>query len=316
MVRAVAATAYGGPEVIGIVEVPSRAPEPGEVVVEVRAASLNPWDAQVAAGALGRDPGKLPLRLGGEAAGVVTAVGAEAEGADGALLAVGDEVFGLGLKGAQAAELTLPASKLLRKPPSVGFAEAAGALIVGTTAVHALAATGVGEGDVVLVHGASGGVGGMVTQLARIRGARVIGTASARRHDALRAAGVEPVEYGDGLVERVRAIAPDGVTAAIDTVGTDEAVASSLELLADRARFVTIAAFDAAQSHGLKAIGAGPGADRGSELRAKARFELRDLLAEGRLRVDIAREVPLADARSAYELLTTGHAGGKIVLIP
>ncbi len=318
MVRAVAATAYGGPEVIGVVDVEPRAPAPGEVTIAVRAAALNRWDAKQAEGAAGADPGKLPVRLGNEASGVVTAVGEDAVGLEGEPLAVGDEVFGMRLRGAQASELTVKAGLLLRKPREVAFAEASGLLANGTTAVHALEAVGVGEGDTVLLHSASGAVGWLVSQLAILRGARVIGTASARNHDALRGLGVEPVTYGDGLEERVRALAPGGVDAAIDTVGTDEAVAVSLAVLAEPARLVTIAnaQFDAVLAAGGQAIGGGAGADPGTAIRDAARLTLADLLAEGRIRVDVARTYPLEDARAAYEQLVTGHAGGKVVLEP
>jgi len=318
MVRAVAATAYGGTEVIDVIDVDSRPPGPGEVTIAVRAAALGRWDAKQAAGAAGTDPAKLPMRLGNEAAGVVTAVGEDAVGLEGEPLAVGDEVFGSKLRGAQASELTVKAGLLLRKPAGASFAEAAALLAGGTTAVHALESVAVGEGDTVLLHSASGGVGRVVAQLALLRGARVVGTASERNHDDLRALGVEPVAYGEGLLERVRALAPDGVNAAIDTVGTDEAVAVSLALLADPARLVTIAnaQFEAVLAAGGKAIGGGAGADPGTELRDAARVPLARLLAEGRLEVDLAGVYPLEEARAAYEHLVTGHAAGKIVLEP
>jgi NADPH:quinone reductase len=318
MVRAVVAAAYGGPEVISVIDVESRAPEPGEVTIAVRAAALNRWDAKQAEGAAGTDPAKLPMRLGGEAAGVVTAVGERAVGLEGSPLAIGDAVYGHKLRGAQASELTVKAALLVRKPEDRSFAEAAGLMSNGTTAVHALEAVGVGAGDTVLLHSASGAVGWLVSQLALLRGARVIGTASERNHDALRELGVEPVRYGEGLEERVRALAPDGVDAAIDTVGTDEAVAVSLALLDDPARLVTIAnaQFDAVTAAGGKAIGGGAGADPGTAIRDAARSTLADLFAAGRVGVDIARTFPLEEARAAYELLVTGHAGGKVVLEP
>lgn len=316
MVRAVAALRYGGPEVISVVDVEPVPPGPGEVVVAVRAAPVGPWDAKQAAGAAGTDPAKLPLRLGSEAAGVVTAVGEDAVGLEGAPLAVGDEVYGMRLRGAQASELTVKATGLLRKPAERSFAEASGLLSNGTTAVHALEAVGVGPGDTLLLHAASGGVGWLVSQLARLRGARVLGTASEANHDALRRLGVEPVVYGEGLAERVRALAPEGVTAAIDAVGTDEALAVSLELVSDPARIVTLVNFAGMLGAGAKAIGAGPGADPGREIREAARLELARRFAAGELTVDIAREYPLEEARAAYEHVVTGHAGGKVVLVP
>lgn len=318
MVRAVAALRYGGPEVIGVIDVESRVPGPGEVTVAVRAAALNRWDAKQAEGAAGSDPAKLPVRLGNEAAGVVTAVGEDAVGLEGEPLRVGDEVFGMRLRGAQASELTVKAALLLRKPATASFAEASGLLSNGTTAVHALEAAGVRRGDVVLLHSASGAVGWLAAQLALARGARVIGTASERNHDVLRGLGVEPVSYGDGLEQRVRALAPDGVDAAIDTVGTDEAVAVSLALLGHPARLVTIAnaQFGAVLAAGGQAIGGGAGADPGTAIRDAARVDLARLLADSAIRVDIARTFPLDEARAAYQLLVTGHAGGKVILEP
>jgi NADPH2:quinone reductase len=318
MVRAVAATAYGGPEVIDLIDVESRAPEADEVTIAVRAAALNRWDAKQAAGAAGTDPAKLPVRLGNEAAGVVVAAGTDAVSLEGEQLAVGDEVYGHKLRGAQASELTVKAGLLLRKPASRSFVEAAGLLSNGTTAVHALEAVGVAEGDTVLVHSASGAVGWLVSQLARLRGARVIGTASERNHDQLRDLGVEPVCYGDGLLDRVRAVAPAGIDAAIDTVGTDEAVTVSLALLGDPARLVTIAnaQFAAVTAAGGHAIGGGAGADPGTAIRDAARLTLARLFADGAIGVDVARTFPLEEARTAYELLVTGHAGGKVVLEP
>lgn len=316
MVRAVAATAYGGAEVIEVIDVESREPAADEVTFAVRAAAVNRWDAKQANGAAGTDPAKLPMRLGSEAAGVVTAAGADAVSLEGEPLAVGDEVYGHKFRGAQAAELTVKAALLVRKPAAASFAAASGLFANGTTAVHALDAVGASSGETLLLHGASGGVGWLVAQLARLRGMRVIGTASERNHDVLRGLGVEPVVYGEGLAERVRALAPDGVDAAIDTVGTDEALTVSLDLAADRARIVTLVNFAGMLAAGAKAIGAGPGADPGREVRDAARLTLAKLFRDGVIDVDVARRYPLADVRSAYEYLVTGHAGGKVVLEP
>lgn len=316
MVIAVVASAYTGPSAVDTVEVDSRPPGEGQVVVAVRAAALNPWDLKVTKGYAGSDPAKLPVRLGSEAAGVVTAVGEGAAGLDGIRLEVGDEVYGHRLAGAQASELTVPGDRLIRKPAHASFAEAAGLLSTGTTAVHALESVEVGEGDVVLLHGASGGVGRMVAQLALRRGARVIGTASAGRHAELAALGVEPVAYGEGLAARVVELAPGGVDAAIDTVGTDEALEVSLRMLSDPARFVTIVNFAASLAAGGQAIGGGPGADPGREVRAAAQSTLAALFEDGALAVEVSREFPLSQARDAYAFLDEGHAGGKVVLIP
>src|SRR5262249_22193638 len=155
------------------------------------------------------DPSRLPLRLGYEAAGVVSAVGPDTR------VAVGDEVIVFRTSGAYATDLVVPESAVTPKPPSLGWAEAGGLMLTRATATHTLVATKVADGDTVLVHGASGGVGLMAVQLARLRGARVLGTANARNDDLLRELGAEPVAYGDGLLERVRALAPEGVDVAI-----------------------------------------------------------------------------------------------------
>jgi len=315
MSRVVVATAFGGPEVLSVVEQPAGPPGPGEVLVEVRAAGVNPADWKAASGAFGADPRKLPLRLGYEAAGVVTAVGADAAGPDGPI-AVGDEVIGCPLKGAFASELVVPAAALVPKPAGMVWEEAAGLLLTGTTAVHALTAVQAGAGDTVLVHGAAGGVGQMLVQLAVEEGARVIGTAGRSGAELVRRWGGEPVAYGAGLAERVRAMAPDGVTAAVDAVGTDEALEVSLELVADRRRIATIANFARGPEAGVQVLGSGPGADPGTEVRAAARLRLTALAEAGRLQVVVARAFPLEEVAAACREGTSGHSHGKLVLVP
>ncbi len=188
-------------------------------------------------------------------------------------------------------------------------------MLAGVTAWHCLAATGVSAGDTVLINGGAGGVGLMATQLAAGRGATVIATASPGRHELLRELGARPVAYGPGLAERARAAGPDGITAALDLIGTDEAVDVSLELVADRARIATIAAFGRAGQAGIKALGGGPGADPGTEIRTAARPELARLAGEGRLRVIVTATFPLTDAAAAHRAIMTGHSTGKITLI-
>jgi NADPH2:quinone reductase len=315
MTDAVVAASYGGPEVLEVrdVEVPS--PRSGEVTIEVRAAGVNPYDCKVYSGTMGSDQGRLPLALGVEVAGVVTAVGDDATGPAG-IVEIGDEVIGFPVTGGYAAALTVPATSVFPKPQALSFEQAAGLSQVGVTAYHLLEATGVGLGDTVLVHGVSGGVGLAAAQLAADRGAMVIGTASAHRHGQLREMGITPVEYGEGLVDRVRAVATDGVDVALDTVGTDEAVDSSLELVDDHDRIATVAAFGRAGDAGIKLLGNGPGADPGTEIRDRARLVLTALVERGLLRVVVARTFPLADAAAAHELVMEGHAGGKVVLVP
>ncbi|WP_433281137.1 alcohol dehydrogenase catalytic domain-containing protein [Pseudonocardia xinjiangensis] len=313
MARAVVAGGGNGLEGIEVIDVESRPPGPGEVVVAVEATAISPFDLKRAGGLI-RDPASVPpLRLGNEASGVVTATGPQAIGFEGEPLTVGDEVFGHWIPGAQASELTVPAALLLRRPAALGFVAAAALLGSGTAAEHAVVAADVGSNDVVLVHGASGSVGGMAARLARLRGAHVIGTAAQMRHGKLRAAGVEPVTYGPGLEERVRELAPGGVTAAIDAVGTEEAIAVSVALVPDRRRIVTLANFGAALAEGAQALGPGPDTER---IRTAARLGLTRLAAAGDLVVDVVAEFPLEKPRDAYALLAGGHAGGKIVLRP
>jgi NADPH:quinone reductase len=312
---AVVATAYGGPEVLALEQVDVAPPGPGQVLVEVRAAGVNPIDYKVYSGAGSSDPAMLPMRLGYEAAGQVKAVGEGAEGPLGPLHA-GDEVIAYPVQGAYATELVAPASSVLPKPTSLSFEQASGLMLTGVTAFHAVSAANVGAGDTVVVHGAAGGVGLMAVQLAVDRGAKVIGTAGESGHAYLRQLGAEPVVYGAGLVERIRALAPDGVDAAVDTVGTDEAVDTSLALVADRGRIVSIAAFRRGPGLGIKLIGQGPGADPGTEIRSAARLDLLRLVDEDKLRVVVAAIYPLAEAADAHRALMAGHTHGKIALVP
>jgi NADPH2:quinone reductase len=310
MTKVAVATQYGGPENATVIDQPTPEPGPGQVRVTVRAAGVNPIDYKVYSGLFGENPERLPIRLGFEAAGVIDAVGPDVDG-----LAVGDEVIGHPIPGASAEQIVAPASSFVRKPAGVGWEEAAGLLLVGATAVHALTVTDVKAGDTVLIHGA-GGVGLAAVQLAVARGARAIVTASASRHDDLRALGGEPVAYGDGLLERVREMAPDGVDAAFDTVGSQEALDVSLALVADRDRIATIANFGSGAEAGIRLLGGGPGADPGTEIRSAAKAELADLAADGRFKVIVDRTFSLADVADAHGYQASGHATGKVVLIP
>jgi NADPH:quinone reductase len=274
MPAVVIATAYGGPEVLSVADQPVPDPGPGEARIEVKAAGVNPVDSKVYSGAFGADPDRLPIRLGSEAAGVVT------------------------------------------KPAVLDWPQASGLMLTGATAWHTLAATGVEEGDTVLIHAASGGVGLMAVQLATARGAVVVATASPVRHELLRELGAVPVAYGEGLVDRVRAAAPGGIDAALDLIGTDEAVDVSLALVTDRARIATIAAFARGQQEGIKVLGGAPGADPGTEIRDAARLELARLAQDQVVRVFVTRTYPLADVADAHRAIMTGHTTGKIALIP
>jgi NADPH:quinone reductase len=279
------------------------------VTVEVRAAGTNPVDHKIAAGNFGRDASSLPLPLGSEIAGVVAAVG------PGAGFSVGEEVIGYPVRGGYTSLVNVPVASVLRKPASASFEEAAGLLAVGTTAAHLVHAAGVRAGQTVLVHGVAGSVGILAAQLVRQAGATVVGTAAEHRHAGLREFGVVPVAYGTGLADRVRAVAPQGIDVALDTVGTDEAVDVSWELLADRDALVSIAAF-ARGSDGVRLLGGGPGADPGTAFRDAAREGLVAALGRGELTVPVARTFSLDHAREALEFVRDGHAGGKVILLP
>ncbi len=315
MPAVVIAAAYGGPEVLTVVDERTAEPGPGEARIAIMAAGVNPVDYKMYSGAFNRDPAGLPMRLGLEAAGIVTHVGPDAVGPAGPVRA-GDEVIAFRAPGAYANELVVPAQSLIPKPAALDWAQASGLMLTGATAWHCLVATAVASGDTILIHGGSGGVGVMAVQLAADRGATVIATASPARQEFLRELGAVPVAYGPGLVDRVRAAAPAGVTAALDLAGTDEAVDVSLELVADPARIATIAAFGRAGQAGIRALGGGPGADPGTEIRAAARPELARLTGAGRLRVIVSETFPLARVADSHRAIMTGHTGGKIALIP
>jgi len=315
MTTVIVAESYGGPDVLAVVDESVRQPGPEEIRVVVKGVGVNPVDYKLYSGAYGSDPEQLPLHLGSEACGVVAAVGSDPQGPAGPI-GVGDEVVLYRIAGAYAQEVVVPAACALAKPESMTFAQAAGLMLTGTTAIHALTVTSVSQGDTVVIHGASGGVGRMAVQIARHRGARVIGTAGPSGHDALRALGAEPVSYGSGLLERVRAMAPRGIDAALDMVGTDEALDTSVALVSDRARIVTIAGFVRGLELGIKVIGGAPGADPGTEIRSAARLELVELANAGVIKVDVAATFALVDAAQAHRELASGHVHGKIILLP
>ncbi len=285
-------------------------PGPGEVTIEVRAAGVNPADYKHVATS---DPKAFPKVVGYEVAGVISAVGPETQIASGGGRP-GDEVLAFRVAGGWATELTVPAVDVFAKPASMSFAEAANLLLAGCTAAEMLHVTDAAEGETVLVHGASGAVGVSVLQQAAARGVLVIGTASEGSFDRVRSYGGVPVRYGAGLEQRVREAAPGGVAAALDCVGTDEAVDVSLALVDDRARIVTIAAAGRAETEGFRAIGGTMPASKA--YRDAVRGDLIRAAGEGRLSVPVAGTYPLVDALAALELLRGQHAGGKLALIP
>ncbi len=311
MPRQIIATAYTGLESITEREVPPAVAEPGKVVIAMRAAGVNRSDLKSALGWFGSDESKLPARLGAEVSGVVTSVGEGVEH-----VAPGDDVVAYRVSGAFADEVVAPAAAVFHKPASLAWDAAAGLLLAGATAWHLVEAAGVRAGDVVIVNGASGGVGSLAAQLSVARGATVVGTASAKNADAVRESGAEPVEYGAGMLERLRAALPNGATVALDTVGNDDFLDAAIELVPDRNRIATIEAFERGAELGILRLGGGPGADPGSDIRNASRQPLLDLAGRGELTVRIGRTFPLAEVRDALETVWSMHSGGKVMLVP
>ncbi|MCK2218627.1 NADP-dependent oxidoreductase [Actinomadura sp. ATCC 31491] len=304
--RAVRFESFGGPDALSVHEVPVPHAGPGQIRVRVTAAGLNPmdWfmtsDAETAA----RFGLSLPCGFGTDYAGVVDEVGAGVRA-----FAAGDRVFGGALSRAVADHVVVDEAGTIavggqahHTPDGVDDRTAATLAIAGCTAAAALAVVGPGPGDTVLIGGAGGGVGVFAVQLARLAGARVIGTGSAASAEALRALGAEPVAYGDGLVERVRALAPAGVTAALDLHGTDTAHAAR-ELGVPDERITTIAA---------RIDGITPA--NGADAAPGAIDEIAGLVAAGRLRVPIAARFPVERIRAAVELQAGRHVHGKVVI--
>jgi enoyl reductase len=291
---------YGDPDVLHLADVPDPRPGPGQVRVRVRAAGVQPADTRLRSGAWRSwNPATLPARLGNEAAGVVDAVGAGVSE-----FRPGDEVLGPAA-GAYADVVVAEADQLAHKPAAMPWDEAGAFSASGQTASTALEDLAVSAGETLLIHAAAGGVGVIAAQLAIARGVRVIGTASEANHDFLRGLGATPVTYGPGLVDRVRAVAPDGVDVVLDGAG-GEALTASVELVDKRERIGTIADIASAGRLGVRPIGTRRSADRLAELVG--------LYSLGQLEVFIWKEYPLARAADAHRESERGHLRGKIVL--
>jgi NADPH:quinone reductase len=303
------AVEFGGPEALRSIEVDVPEPEHGHVTIDVRGVGMNPADAKHIAP--GQNPKLLPLSIGFEVAGVVTALGPGTELASGGG-AVGDEVVVSQVSGGYTTAITAPASSVFAKPTALSFAEAANLVLVGTTAAELLHVSGAREGETVLLHGAAGAVGNSVLQQARQLGVRVVGTASKANFEFVARFGGTPVEYGPGLLERVKAAAPEGIAAALDTVGSQEAGDVSLALVPDRKRVVTIAAAPRAKADGYIFIGASN--PESGPFRARARSQIIALAQRGDLVVPMAAMLPFEDAPAAFKLLTSPHPPGKIAL--
>lgn len=299
--RAIRFDTYGGPEVLHPDDVEPPEVKPGKVRVRVKASGVNPFDGKIRSGAMQAViKRKLPSVLGIELAGVVDAVG---EGVTG--FAVGDAVLGRSTTGSYA-EYAI-AGEIVAKPEGLAW-EAAAALPVSVgTAQRILQELKVGPGDTLLIHGGAGAVGTMAVQLAVARGATVISTASAGNQEYLASLGATPTTYGDGLVERIRALAPKGVDAVFDVAGKG-ALPASIELRGGTDRIITIAD-PAAQELGVAFISATPNATSAAEL-----AEAAEQAAAGRLVVTLGAVLPLAEAAEAHRIVDGGHVRGKVVL--
>lgn len=314
MARAIVYTEIGSPAVLHLIEIPDPVAARGEVVVRIEAAGANPIDAKLRGGKRPSPPITEPRPVGFDGAGIVEVLG---EGVDD--LAVGDRVAIRDGNGTYASALAIATEKLAKLPDSVTTAEGAGIGIPAGTAYQSLRSLGVTEGDVLLVHGGSGSVGQAAVQFAVAWGATVITTGSPARHDQLRELGAIPVAYGDGLLDRVRAVAPSPVTVVLDCAGTDEAIEASLALVADRERIATIVRGPDAASFGIRAFSGGspvPLTTQELAWRAEALPETIALLDAGDFTIELGPQLPLAEAAQAHELMESGAASGKIILLP
>lgn len=302
MAKIVVFTEHGGPEVLHLVGVDDPTPGPDEVRIRVRAAGVQPFDAAYRRGAFARYmPAPVPAQLGNEAAGTIDALGADVSD-----FAVGDSVIAFVDSVGYADTVIALAAHTVHKPAVMPWIQAGVLSASGQTADTALDALAITADDMLLVHAAAGGVGSFAVQLAVARGATVIGTASERNHAYLTGLGAMPVTYGPGLVDRVHARAPGGITAALDCIG-GEANSVSVQLLGSADRAITIADWDAERQLGVRRLGTDRSAARLAALVAH--------YTAGRLRVPIWKQFSLADASLAHREIETGHVRGKVVLV-
>ncbi|WP_256792714.1 NADP-dependent oxidoreductase [Terrabacter sp. Ter38] len=298
--KAIVIDRFGGPEELHEAQRPDPQPARGQVRVRVEAVGVNPADGKARSGRMASPDTAFPLVPGLEAAGVVDALG---EGVTD--VAVGDRVVGFAEGGAYAELAVLSTYAVV--PDALDATVAVSLPVAGETSRRVLRLLGVQPGETLLVHGASGVVGEVATQLAVAAGATVIGTASAANQERVAALGATPTTYGDGWLDRVRELAPDGVDAVLDASGAG-VLDDSVELLGGPDRLVTIAD-PAAFTTGITFSGT-------SQRSAEDLAELVALRASGALTTTISRVLPLTEAAQAQALSDSGHAGGKLVLVP
>lgn len=305
--KAVRFDEFGGIDVLRIDEIDRPVPGDEQVLVQVRAAGINPGEAALRAGAMTDIfPSVFPSGQGSDLAGVVVEVGARVD-----RFSVGDGVLGFSEKRAAQAEFVIvDVHDLTRKPENVPWEVAGGLYIAGSTAWGAVGSVQLAKGETVVISGAAGGVGSFAVQLAHRAGATVIGLASQCNHEWLQNHGVIPVAYGDGVIDRIKAAAPGDIHAFIDTYG-DGYVELALALGVAIERIDTTIDFAAAAKHGVKTE-PGPNGRAGAGVLA----ELAGLIADGLLEVPIANVYPLTQVRDAYAELERRHTHGKIALKP
>lgn len=306
MPRAVRFESYGPVEVLYVDEVEKPRPGRDQVVVEVSATSVNPGEIMIREGGMDEQaPATFPSGQGSDLAGRIVAVGDEVTG-----WVVGEEILGwTDERAAQAEYVAVPADQLARKPAAVPWEQAGSLYVAGCTAYGMVQAVEPQDGETVVVAGAAGGVGSIAVQLLRRLGVRVLGVAGQSNDDWLRSLDVEPVNYGEGLDERLRAAAPDGVDAVLDAFGGDY-VEQAIRLGVAPERVVTIIDFAGAKTHGAKVL-------FGYQVASVAMLaELAGLIADGDLTIPIAATYPLEDVREAYSRLAERRTRGKIVLRP
>ena len=300
--RAITYSRFGDPDVLTLTELPDPTPGPGQVVVRVGAWGVNPFDTKVRTGAFSRGaPPARPRRVGRDIAGVVVEAGPEA------LPAVGTRVVG-SVAGASSDLVLATGDDLVVLPDGVDDVTAAAIPGAGTTAIRALALSGVQPGQSLLVHAASGGVGTFLVQLAHAAGITVIGTAGPDNQDYVAGLGARPIVYGAGWQDRLRAVHPDPVDVVVDAAGRGVAE-QSLEVVVENGRILTLVDFDAQGPGIVTSDGSEPGFE-GSLAEAVA------AVATGRVRIEIDSRYPFVDYAQAHRRSETGHSRGKIVVVP